>query len=118
MFKDGATAQKKIRPLAQKLITEKRPGDYNQAIMELKPRFAIVKAHFVRSVPYYLFVLLANREIQKNFRKLGKKRRAKKRLPDFGLCLHLVFYFKNQKKKVNAWLEFMNYLGNRKISLF
>ena len=34
-FKDGATAQKKIRPVAQLLISKKRPGDYNQAIMEL-----------------------------------------------------------------------------------
>ncbi|MEK9773034.1 MAG: A/G-specific adenine glycosylase [Opitutae bacterium] len=34
-FKDGATAQKKIRPLAQFLIHQDRPGDYNQAVMEL-----------------------------------------------------------------------------------
>jgi len=34
-FKDGATAQKKIQPLAQLLISEQRPGDYNQAVMEL-----------------------------------------------------------------------------------
>ena len=34
-FKDGATAQKKIRPIAQSLIGKERPGDYNQAIMEL-----------------------------------------------------------------------------------
>ena len=34
-FKDGATAQKKIRPIAQSLIRKERPGDYNQAIMEL-----------------------------------------------------------------------------------
>ena len=35
VFKDGATAQKKLRPLAQKLINSGRPGDYNQAVMEL-----------------------------------------------------------------------------------
>jgi A/G-specific adenine glycosylase len=34
-FQDGATAQKKLRPLAQKLINIVRPGDYNQAVMEL-----------------------------------------------------------------------------------
>ena len=34
-FKDGATAQKKIRPLAQLLLRTERPGDYNQAVMEL-----------------------------------------------------------------------------------
>ena len=34
-FKDGSTAQKKIRPVAQALISSERPGDYNQAIMEL-----------------------------------------------------------------------------------
>lgn len=34
-FKDGATAQKKIHPLAHLLISSTRPGDYNQAIMEL-----------------------------------------------------------------------------------
>lgn len=34
-FRDGATAQKKIRPLAQKLIHCRCPGDYNQAIMEI-----------------------------------------------------------------------------------
>lgn len=34
-FKDGATAQKKLRPLAAELLDTNRPGDYNQAIMEL-----------------------------------------------------------------------------------
>jgi len=34
-FKDGATAQKKIRPLAQILLSQTKPGDYNQAMMEL-----------------------------------------------------------------------------------
>ena len=34
-FKDGSTAQKKLRPLAQKLINIGRPGDYNQAVMEV-----------------------------------------------------------------------------------
>ena len=34
-FKDGSMAQKKIQPLAQLLISPHRPGDYNQAIMEL-----------------------------------------------------------------------------------
>ena len=34
-FKDGATAQKKMQPLAQLLISVDRPGDYNQAMMEL-----------------------------------------------------------------------------------
>ncbi len=34
-FKDGATAQKKIRPFAQKLICPDHSGNYNQAIMEL-----------------------------------------------------------------------------------
>jgi A/G-specific adenine glycosylase len=35
IFKDGATAQKKIRPLAQILLSKSNPGDYNQAMMEL-----------------------------------------------------------------------------------
>jgi A/G-specific adenine glycosylase len=35
MFRDGATAQKKLLPHAQQLICTKRPGDYNQAMMEL-----------------------------------------------------------------------------------
>ncbi len=35
IYKDGATAQKKIRPFAQSLISKVLPGDYNQAIMEL-----------------------------------------------------------------------------------
>ncbi len=34
-FKDGATAQKKLRPLAAELLDANRPGDYNQAVMEL-----------------------------------------------------------------------------------
>jgi len=34
-FKDGPSAQNKIRPLAQKLIYHDHSGDYNQAIMEL-----------------------------------------------------------------------------------
>lgn len=35
LFKDGATAQKKLRPLAAELLDANRPGDYNQAVMEL-----------------------------------------------------------------------------------
>jgi A/G-specific adenine glycosylase len=35
LFKDGATAQKKLRPLASELLDTNRPGDYNQAMMEL-----------------------------------------------------------------------------------
>ena len=34
-FRDGATAQRKLRPLAQVLLSHNRPGDYNQAVMEL-----------------------------------------------------------------------------------
>ncbi len=34
-FKDGSSAQRKLFPLAQTLIDEDRPGDYNQAVMEL-----------------------------------------------------------------------------------
>ena len=34
-FRDGATAQRKLRPLAQALLSHNRPGDYNQAVMEL-----------------------------------------------------------------------------------
>ena len=34
-FRDGATAQRKLRPLAQALLSQNRPGDYNQAVMEL-----------------------------------------------------------------------------------
>jgi len=35
LFKDGASAQKKLRPLANELLDTNRPGDYNQAMMEL-----------------------------------------------------------------------------------
>jgi len=35
IFRDGATAQKKLLPQAQQLICTNRPGDYNQAMMEL-----------------------------------------------------------------------------------
>ncbi len=34
-FRDGASAQRQLRPIAQDLINEDRPGDYNQALMEL-----------------------------------------------------------------------------------
>ena len=34
-FKDGASAQKKLLPTAQQLISTDRPGDFNQAMMEL-----------------------------------------------------------------------------------
>jgi len=35
IFRDGTTAQKKLLPQAQQLICTNRPGDYNQAMMEL-----------------------------------------------------------------------------------
>ncbi len=34
-YRDGATAQRKLRPVAQTLLSTERPGDYNQAVMEL-----------------------------------------------------------------------------------
>nr|ABZ08472.1 putative HhH-GPD superfamily base excision DNA repair protein [uncultured marine microorganism HF4000_APKG3D20] len=34
-FRDNATAQRKLRPIAQELLHYNRPGDYNQAVMEL-----------------------------------------------------------------------------------
>jgi A/G-specific adenine glycosylase len=35
IFRDGASAQKKLLPHAQQLICANRPGDYNQGIMEI-----------------------------------------------------------------------------------
>ena len=40
LFKDGATAQRNSRPLASQLLDSGRPGDYNQAMMELERPFA------------------------------------------------------------------------------
>ncbi len=34
-FRDGASAQRKLRPIAQELLNPDRPGDHNQAVMEL-----------------------------------------------------------------------------------
>ena len=35
LFKDGASAQKKLQPLAQQLLDTTEPGNYNQGMMEL-----------------------------------------------------------------------------------
>ena len=62
IFKDGATAQKKLRPLAQKLINSGRPGDYNQAVMELGATYAIVHLPCAQPARFFPTVSRADKE--------------------------------------------------------
>ena len=77
-YKDGATAQKKIQPLAQTLIHLKRPGDYNQAMMELGATVCHRHSPLCLTCPVLKFCTSGQKGYAENFPKLQKKKNKKK----------------------------------------
>ena len=77
-FKDGATAQKKIQPVAQKILSLIRPGDYNQAIMELGATVCHKHNPLCTICPIQSFCTSGKKGDFEKFPIISKKRKLKK----------------------------------------
>ena len=99
MFKDGATAQKKIRPLAQKLITEKRPGDYNQAIMELGATICHRQNPLCTICPVLSFCSACKQGNPEKFPKIRQKKKSKKKVTRFWIVSSSGILLQKSEKK-------------------
>ena len=82
-FKDGATAQKKLQPLAQTLINGERPGDYNQAIMELGATICHRQSPLCTICPVLSFCVTGQRGDSENFPAILKKKKVKQNIERF-----------------------------------
>ena len=77
-FKDGATAQKKLQPIAQSLIDPDRPGDYNQAMMELGATLCHRHSPLCLTCPALEFCNSGRAGDAENFPNLQKKKKKKR----------------------------------------
>jgi len=78
VFKDGATAQKKLQPLAQHLIDHIRPGDYNQSMMELGATVCHRQSPLCLTCPALSFCKSGQTGDAEDFPKIQKKKNKKK----------------------------------------
>ena len=73
-FRDGATAQRKLRPLAQKLLDSSRPGDYNQAVMELGATVCHRKSPLCPTCPVLKHCKAGQRDETEKFPRISGKK--------------------------------------------
>ena len=73
-FRDGATAQRKLRPLAQKLLDSNRPGDYNQAVMELGATVCHRKSPLCPTCPVLKHCKAGQRDETEKFPRISGKK--------------------------------------------
>jgi A/G-specific adenine glycosylase len=73
-FRDGATAQRKLRPLAQELLNPVRPGDHNQAVMELGATICHRRTPLCAVCPVQEFCLAGQGGDPESFPVLAKKK--------------------------------------------
>ena len=83
LFKDGATAQKKLRPLARKLLDTDRPGDYNQAIMELGATVCHRQSPHCPTCPAIDYCKGAKAGDAQRYPNLIRKKKSKQRVPRY-----------------------------------
>ena len=114
-FKDGATAQKKLQPIAQSLIDRKRPGDYNQAMMELGATVCHRQSPLCLTCPVLEFCNSGRAGDAENFPKLQKKKNKKKSIHRYWLESDgklLLFTDLNSKNKLSGIYELPTDLPN------
>ena len=107
-FKDGATAQKKMQPLAQLLVSVDRPGDYNQAMMELGATVCHRKSPLCLTCPVLNFCKSGKKGDPENFPKLQKKKNKKKSIRRYWIESQgelLLFTDLHSKKKLSGIYE-------------
>ena len=73
-FRDGATAQRKLRPLAQALLNHNRPGDYNQAVMELGATVCHRRSPLCLTCPVLQFCQAGQRGDAETYPNIDKKK--------------------------------------------
>ena len=73
-FRDGATAQRKLRPLAQALLSPNRPGDYNQAVMELGATVCHRRSPLCLTCPVLQFCQAGQRGDAETYPNIDKKK--------------------------------------------
>ena len=76
LFKDGSVAQKKLQPLARELLNIQRPGDYNQAIMELGATVCHRQSPACTTCPVLRYCKSGQRGDPGNFPVLAKKKKS------------------------------------------
>jgi A/G-specific adenine glycosylase len=107
-FKDGATAQKMLQPIAQTLIDEEHPGDYNQAMMELGATVCHRHSPLCLTCPVLEFCNSGRAGDAENFPKLQKKKNKKKSIQRYWLESDgklLLFTDLNSKNKLSGIYE-------------
>ena len=107
-FKDGATAQKKLQPISQSLIDQERPGDYNQAMMELGATVCHRQSPLCLTCPVLEFCNRGRAGDAENFPKLQKKKNKKKSIHRYWLESDgelLLFTDLNSKNKLSGIYE-------------
>ena len=80
LFKDGATAQKKLRPLAAELLDTNRPGDYNQAMMELGATVCHRQSPLCLTCPVIDFCKAGQTGDFARYPNLAKKKKSKQKI--------------------------------------
>jgi A/G-specific adenine glycosylase len=107
-YKDGATAQKKLQPIAQSLIDMDRPGDYNQAMMELGATVCHRQSPLCLTCPVINFCKSGRTGNAENFPKLQKKKNKKKSIQRYWVELNgelLLFTDLHSKNKLSGIYE-------------
>ena len=107
-FKDGATAQKKLQPISQSLIDQKRPGDYNQAMMELGATVCHRQSPLCLTCPVLEFCNSGRAGDAEKFPRIQKKKNKKKSIKRYWLESDgelLLFTDLNSKNKLSGIYE-------------
>jgi A/G-specific adenine glycosylase len=82
-YKDGATAQKKLLPIAQSILNMNRPGDHNQAMMELGATVCHRHSPLCLTCPIVNFCGSGRAGNPENFPKIQKKKKKEKSINRF-----------------------------------
>jgi A/G-specific adenine glycosylase len=107
-FKDGATAQKMLQPIAQTLIDEEHPGDYNQAMMELGATVCHRQSPLCLTCPVLEFCKSGRAGDAEKFPRIQKKKNRKKSIKRYWLESDeklLMFTDLNSKNKLSGIYE-------------
>jgi A/G-specific adenine glycosylase len=82
-YKDGATAQKKLLPISQSILNMNRPGDHNQAMMELGATVCHRHSPLCLTCPIVNFCGSGRAGNPENFPKIQKKKKKEKSMNRF-----------------------------------
>ena len=118
LFKDGATAQKKLRPLASQLLDTNRPGDYNQAMMELGATVCHRQSPLCLTCPVIDFCKAGKAgDISHDIRIWQERRNPSRRSPDTGSSRRMACSLVREPKVRRGWRESTSCLRSFPLSL-